>query len=151
MELTELGIVPIFRTVNKMKGGYEHRDQIEFYSYKDGHAQASPQFRKHNRYTEKSVKALVALLGNELVPKAATNNAFTPTQRLCIALRFYATGTHQAEVGDGEGASQASVSRIVRHVTEVLSQHADDLIKFSLDQEILEDVSKGFYGFKASE
>ena len=66
-------------------------------------------------------------------------------------LRFYATGTHQCEVGDGEGASQSSVSRIVCQVTEVLSNHADDLIMFSLDKDILEQVSKGFYGFKASE
>ena len=151
MELTELGIVPIFRTVNKRKGGYEHKDQIEFYLYKDGHSEASPQFRKCYRYIEKSIESLVALFGKELLPKAGTNNAFTATQRLCIALRFYATGTHQSEVGDGEGASQASVSRIIRHVTKALTQHADDLIKFSLDQEVLEEVSKGFYGFKASE
>ena len=151
MELTELGIVPIFRQNRQRKGGYEHKNQLQFYSYTDGNEEASAQFRKCYRYTEKSVKALVALLGNELVPKATTNNAFTATQRLCIALRFYATGTHQCEVGDGEGASQASVSRIVRHVTEVLSNHADDLITFSLDHDILDQVSKGFYAFKGSE
>ena len=151
MELTELGILPIFR-INRRKGGYEHKNQLDFYSYTGGQDdEASAQFRKCYRYTEKSVKALVALLGNELVPKATTNHAFNATQRLCIALRFYATGTHQSEVGDGEGASQSSVSRIVRLVTKVLSRHADDLITFSLDQEILDQVSKGFYAFKGSE
>ena len=85
------------------------------------------------------------------MPVSTTNNAFSATQKMCIALQFYATGTHQAEVGDGEGASQPSVSRIVWQVTEVLSYHADDVITFSLDQDILEQVSTGFYGFKASE
>ena len=102
MELTELGLVPIFRQNRWRKGGYEHKNQTEFYSYNGGQEEASAQFRKHYRYTKESVKALVALLGNELVPKATTNHAFTPTQKLCIALRFYATGTHQSEVGDGE-------------------------------------------------
>ena len=151
MELTELGLVPIFRLNRCRKGGYEHKNQMEFYSYHGGEEEASSQFRKCYRYTEKSVKALVALLGNELVPKATTNHAFTATQKLCISLRFYATETHQAEVGDGEWASQSSVSRIVNNITNILSEHADDLITFSLEKDILDRVSQGFYGFKASE
>ena len=54
------------------------------------------------------------------------------------------------EVGDGEGASQSSVCRIVKQVSKALANHANDLISFSLDDDILETVSTGFYGFKAS-
>ena len=71
-------------------------------------------------------------------------------QKLCIALRFYATGSHQIVIGDGEGASQASVSRIVKQVTLALAGHADDLISFNIDQEVLETVAKGFYGFSGN-
>ena len=91
------------------------------------------------------------MLGDEIEPLARTNNAFTAYQKMCIALRFYATGTHQIEVGDGEGASQSSVCRIVKQVSKALAGHANDLIAFSLDEDILETVSTGFYGFKASE
>ena len=83
-----MGIVPIFRQNKRRKGSYQHKNQLDFYSYEDGEQEASPQFRKRYRYTEKSVRAIVALLGNELVPKATTNHAFTPTQRLCIPLDF---------------------------------------------------------------
>ena len=151
MELTDLGIVPIFRVNNRRKGGYEHKEQIDFYAFNGKEGEPSVQFRKRYRFREKTVEALIALLGKELTPVSTKNHAFTALQKMCIALRFYTTGTHQTEVGDGEGASQSSVSRIVRQVTEVLSNHADDLITFSLDQEILETVSTGFYGFKASE
>ena len=97
-----------------------------------------------------TVEALCLLLGNRLEPKAYTNKAFTPMQKLCITLRFLATGTHQMEVGDGEGASQASVSRIVRQVCAALPDKADDLVVFSLDPDILATVAKGFYGFSGS-
>ena len=154
MDIAQIGILPLFRLNRRRKGGYEHKEQFDFYSYvgsEEAEAEPSLQFRKRYRFTEKTVKALVALLGNEIIPHATTNHAFSASQKLCIALRFYATGTHQAEVGDGEGASQSSVCRIVRQVTDVLANHADDLIKFNLDNEILERVGNGFYGFKASE
>ena len=38
---------------------------------------------------------------------------------MCIALRYYATGTFQRQIGDSGGASQASLHRIVHHVSEV--------------------------------
>ena len=70
----------------------------------------SEHFRKRYHFCEKTVKALCLLLGNEIKPLATTNHAFTEMQKLCIALGFYATGSHQIAVRDGEGASQASVS-----------------------------------------
>ena len=111
----------------------------------------SEHFRERYRFQPKTVEALCLLLGGRLKPLASTNNAFTPMQKLCIALRFYATGTHQIEVGDGEGASQALVSRIVNEVSEALAEQADQLIVFSLDPDIMKTVSTGFYGFSGSE
>ena len=79
-----------------------------------------------------------------------TNNAFSAEQKICIALRYYGTGAQQTEIGDGEGASQASVSRIVNQVTDVFSKACSNVVKFSLDEDILDTVSTGFYGFKGS-
>ena len=113
-------------------------------------SKSSEHFRRRYRFQPQTVEALCLLLGNKLKPKVATNNAFTAMQKLCITLRFLATGTHQMEVGDGEGASQASVSRIIKQVTDALAGHADDLIRFHVDQEVMEIVAKGFYGFSGS-
>ena len=58
-------------------------------------------------------------------------------QRLCCALRFFATGTYQAEVGDSEGVSQSTMHRIIARVFSVLSQKANDIITFSVDPSIM--------------
>ena len=79
-----------------------------------------------------------------------TNNAFTAEQKMCIALRYYATGTFQRQIGDSEGASQASLHRIVHQVSEALAGHADTVINFSTDPNILKVVSDGFYAFSGS-
>ena len=107
-------------------------------------------FRKHYRFQPKTVVALCLLLGQELEPQCTTNNVFTPMQKLCIALCIYATGSHQIELGDGEGASQALVSRIVKQVTSVLSNDMNDLVEFTIDPDVLETISRGFYGFNGS-
>ena len=150
MNLTELGIVPIFHVNRRRLGGYVHKEQVSFYSINGEEGRPSDAFRKRYRFREQTVEGLVQMLGDEIAPIANTNNAFTSIQKLCIALRFFATGTHQTEVGDGEGASQSSVCHIVKQVSTVLSNHANDVIKFSLDDEVLNRVSTGFYGFKAS-
>ena len=69
---------------------------------------------------------------------------------MCIALRYFATGTFQRQIGDSEGASQSSLHRIVHTVASALAPHADTLIQFSVEPEILEEISDGFYAFKGS-
>ena len=157
MEIAGLGVLGLFREPKKRKGTYDHKDQVEFYKNlvdseceEEQDTGMSEHFRKCYRFQPKTVEALCLLLGKELEPECTTNNAFTPMQKLCIALHFYATGTHQIEVGDGEGASQASVSRIVKEVTSVLSNHMNDLVEFTVDPDVLDTVSKGFYGFNGS-
>ena len=54
------------------------------------------------------------------------------------------------EVGDGKGVSQASVSPIVKQVSEMLSNHMDDIVAFNVDAEVLESVARGFFGFNGS-
>ena len=154
MEIAGLGVLGLFRDPKKRKGSYAHKDQLDFYSNLDegndeGDAN-SEHFRKRYRFQPQTVKALCLLIGHRLEPKARTNNAFTPMQKLCITLQFLATGTHQMEVGDGEGASQSSVSRIVREVCGILAEQAEQLVLFSLDPDILQTIAKGFYGFSGS-
>ena len=168
MALHDTGVLPIFRQNTRRKGSYDHIDQVAYYQSIEEHdgcylsknesemeegepvVSESEQFRKRYRFREKTVKALCLLLGNEIKPLAKTNNAFSEMQKMCIALRFYATGSHQMCVGDGEGASQASVSRIVKQVTLALAGHVNDLVSFHIDQDVMETVANGFYGFSGS-
>ena len=163
----ELDILPMFRHPKRMKGSYNHIDQVDFYSAQRNVSESSGEsdddmqvdldptgpsahFRKIYLFQPKTVEALCLLLGGSLKPAASTNHAFTAMQKLCIALRFYATGTHQIEIGDGEEAFQASVSQIVNQVSAALADQADQLIVFSLDPDVMKTVATGFYGFSGS-
>ena len=55
------------------------------------------------------------------------------------------TGSFQEAIGDTDGESQATISRIITRASEVLASHAQDVIWFTVDNEILKKVSNGFY------
>ena len=76
MNLTDLGIVPIFRVNRRRTGGYDHRDQINYYSINGQADKPSEAFRKRFRFQEKTVQSLAFMLEDEIGPKAMTNNAF---------------------------------------------------------------------------
>lgn len=143
MDAEGLNLFGFYREPNRRRE-YNHKDQLEWFSSQEEH------FRKRYRFKRETVELLCDLVKEELEPKAYTNNAFTLQQKVCIALRFYATGTYQMEVGDGEGASQSTLCRIINQVTESFNMHADDLILFSTDPAVLNTISTGFYGFSGS-
>ena len=127
-------------------GGYHHRDQLKFY----GTDERDHEFRIRYRFRKDTVKLLTELVHDDIAPKANTNNAFSVEQRMCIALRYFATGTFQRQIGDSEGASQSSLHRIVHKVASALAPHVDTLIQFSTEPQILKEVSDGFDAFKGS-
>lgn len=51
--------------------------------------------------------------------------------KLCTALRFYASGSHQRVCGDVLEISQSSCCRIVNEVSEILSRNIGRFIKFA--------------------
>ena len=54
------------------------------------------------------------------------------------------TDSFQKAIGDTDGAVQATMSRIITRVSEVFASHAKDVIRFTVDDEILKKVSDGF-------
>ena len=80
-----------FRSFNNHKIKYVHNDQLDFYGAASEN-ESSDHFRPHYRFKEKTVKALAELLRDEIGPRSKTNNAFSAEQRLCMTLRFLATG-----------------------------------------------------------
>lgn len=131
-----------FQIERNRRDEYKHKDQYEEYSNQD------EQFYRRYRFKKETVKLLAELLRPEIEPKSRTNNAFTTEQRVCLALRFYASGTFQQQVGDGEGASQSTMCRVVEKVSTALASHADTLINFPVDEEMFPEISQRFYGFK---
>ena len=137
-----LGREPIRKRIN-----FVHKDQLAFYGSEDPDYSCA-QFRTRYRFQENTVRWLAMKLEDDIGPIAYTNNALNAKQRLCCALRFYSTGTFQSEVG--EGISQSTMHRIISRVSDALARKANSLIKFSIDENILQRVSDGFFGFSGS-
>ena len=76
-------------------------------------------------------------MDSETGPQCESKKSFSSRQRLNLALRFYATGSFQEAIDDTDGASQATMSRIITRVSEVLASHSKDVIWFTVDDEIL--------------
>ena len=139
-----------FRGFNYQRIKYVHRDQLACYGAEDEN-ESSDYFRLRYRFKERTVKAMSDFFHDEIGPKAKTNNAFSAEQRLCMTLRFLASGSFQKVVGDSEGASQASVHNHIITVVMAMSRHADQFVRFSLDEDVLQNTETGFYGFSGSE
>ena len=148
MDLAGLGILG--RQPIRKRLCFVHKDQLTYYGHPDQN-ESCDQYRRRYRFREQTSKELARQLDAEIAPKAETNNALSIKQRLHVALRFYATGTFQAEIGDGEGVSQSSMYRCIALVSDVLARHLDDLVCFQIDKQMLEQNAAKFYGFKGSE
>jgi len=77
------------------------------------------EFKNRFRMNKHSFRHLVNLLeGIEDDPRTKLNNPISKDNQVLIALRFYATGSFQINIGDHFNVSQPSVSRIVSNVTK---------------------------------
>ena len=117
-----------FRDFNHQKIHYVHRDQLACYGAEDEN-ETSEHFRLRYRFKEKSVRTLAELFRDEIGPKAKTNKAFSAKQRMCMTLRFLASGSFQKILGDSEGASQASVHNHIITVVKAMSRHCDHFVR----------------------
>jgi hypothetical protein len=53
--------------------------------------------------TRRQVEILLEIIGPGLQPKAYTNHALSPAQKICIALRFYACNECYYTIGNVQG------------------------------------------------
>ena len=142
LNMNGLNILGVEREPQRHLASYEHKDQLNFYGRRD---EECSEFTKRYRFKKKTVETLALLLEEDIGPKGLQNNAFDAEKRLNIALRFYATGSFQGALGDGEGASQSSCSRFLSIVSKALSDRCDDMVRFCIDKSIMQTVSQGFY------
>lgn len=65
------------------------------------------------RFSRQSIVYLCTLLEAHIRKVTRRSQSLTPVQSVCIALRFFASGTFLYSVGDAEGLSKATVCREV--------------------------------------
>ena len=53
------------------------------------------EFIKRYRFNREGINYITELLINDIAPKGKTNNPIPPVDRICAALRFYASGCFQ--------------------------------------------------------
>jgi len=81
---------------------------------------------------------------DEIEPQTLRSHAIPGMLQLFCTLRFYATGTFQAVIGDSIGIHKSSVSRIVTRVTTALCRLKNRYIQFPRRENIIRTKQK-FY------
>ncbi|CAC5404787.1 HARBI1 [Mytilus coruscus] len=71
--------------------------------------------------------------------------ALTVEQQVCIALRFYASGSFLQVIGDTLGYDKGTVSRVVSDVTDALIDIKDDFVSWPTDVDSINRIKCGFY------
>ncbi|GFT42081.1 putative nuclease HARBI1 [Trichonephila clavipes] len=79
-------------------------------------------FRRRYRFYKGTIETLVKLLRTKLDPAAGRNHALTAAEKVLAAVRFFAFGNRQINVGDLHSISQPSTSRAITGVARALAE-----------------------------
>ncbi|KAG0722400.1 putative nuclease HARBI1 [Chionoecetes opilio] len=99
------------------------RDRLDLLALSDS------ELINHYRFPRHELLQLIQELEPALQRKTRRGHAIPTHTQVLIALRFFASGSFQSIVGGIGGPSQGSVSRILRDVTNALSNKAVEQIK----------------------
>lgn len=83
------------------------------------------------RFPRHLIMDIAALLRPLLIRPTRRSRALPSEIQVCIALRYYATGSFQNVTADTVGITKATVSRALRDVSRGLARNANRFIKFS--------------------
>ena len=97
------------------------------------------------RLPRREIMNLIDLLSEDLEPQSNRNNPVPVALQVCAALRFYASGSFQAALGDSCGLSQPTLSRIITKFTEALTRRVNQFISFPVDEAARRRTSQAFY------
>lgn len=98
------------------------------------------------RFPRHVIFSLIEKLKPFIERKTLRNKAIPPHLQVLVALRFFASGSFQNVTGDVINISQASVSRIVYSITDLLCKLSKDYIKFPTDSNELIQLQQKFQG-----
>lgn len=100
---------------------------------------------KRYRLSRELILQLYEEIGAELEPQTQRNHAIPAIIKICCALRYYASGSYQAVLGDGLGIHKSSVSVIINSVTDKICHLRGRYIKFPRTFEEQRRVKEGFH------
>ncbi|MGH0167605.1 UNVERIFIED_CONTAM: hypothetical protein FKN15_053095 [Acipenser sinensis] len=97
------------------------------------------------RFHNEDVLTLVEMLKDDLEPATNRSHSIPAIIQVCVAIRFYATGSFLNVVGDFTGIHKSSASRIVHRVSQSLKRKLNHFITFSTDPSKLRKLKGRFY------
>ena len=90
-------------------------------------------------------KKFVEILKDDLQRQTRRNHALSPTLKVLVALRFFASGSFLQIIGDTVGLPKSTVSRIVTDVSKALVNKQEQFINFPTEPAEVQEVKRGFY------
>uniref|UniRef100_A0A8D0DCK5 Putative nuclease HARBI1 n=1 Tax=Sander lucioperca TaxID=283035 RepID=A0A8D0DCK5_SANLU len=96
------------------------------------------------RYSTEGITYLCELLEPHITNVTRRSHALTVPQTVCIALRFFASGTYLYAVGDAENLGKNTVCRTIRKVDLALQAYINSLIVFPGHLSTM-SIKEGFY------
>lgn len=96
------------------------------------------------RFSGDGLRYICSLLGPRISHRTARSHAVPVPQMVCIAMRFFASGSFLYTVGDAENLSKATVCRTIRKVYLALKTLAPVFIKFPGHKD-LKYIKEDFY------
>lgn len=115
------------------------RDRSDPLAFNDSYLYERYRFSRHG------IAYICRLLNPYIANNTRRNRALTVPQTVCIALRFFASGTFLYTVGDAENISKASVCRSVRTVYLSLKRLLNVFITFP-GHKAIRTIKHAFYG-----
>ena len=118
----------------------EYSAPVELFSLRD------EKFYKLYRFDKSTFQSICDMISDDLnQPKTASRTSLPPQNQLAIALRFYATGEFQIDVGEGLRVSQSTVNKCITSVSKALDKRFDDHIRWPTDVNSLHKVKTSFF------
>ncbi|GFT92017.1 putative nuclease HARBI1 [Trichonephila clavipes] len=102
-------------------------------------------FRRRYRFYKGTIETLVKLLRTKLDPATGRNHALTAAEKVLAAVRFFAFGNRQINVGDLHSISQPSTSRAITDVARALEELRPQYIYLPQTEDERMQISQKFY------
>ncbi|CAI6355703.1 unnamed protein product [Macrosiphum euphorbiae] len=102
-------------------------------------------FKSRFRLSKETFVFLLHLIGNDL--RRSTNRSFaiSPEIQILVTLRYYATGTFQAVIGDHVHVHKSTICRTIKRVSLAIGRLRPHFINMPRDAEEIQKVQTGFF------
>ena len=101
---------------------------------------------KKYRLNRNGIFELCQIVHYDLSHPTHRHNSLPTSLQLCIALRYYTSGSFLSVLADSHGVGIMTVSRCIHNDSYHLARRANTYIKFPRNNNALRDIRQGFYG-----